>query len=293
MMRASSVAERDGARRRRRRRHGCGASRSASRPASPRRWTGPRPRRCCNERGARWPDAFKRSIGVALKDEEDLAFISAPARRPASRRRRMSDELQLPRAARVFVSFVALLRAQRLCRRAGADDGVPRGDRAARPAQHGCISAAPGIGDAGAAAGAARDLRSAVRHPFPRQRGDRADAGAEATRKWSALQEEGRGEDEPLLGRRSQRVRAAAAARRGAGRRAASRQATTGDALRRSRARPPARLPRRRGHRRMRARRGPWADLRRTLRESMRNDGEVLRLRTAEAPRRGRARSCC
>jgi len=26
--------------------------------------------------GARWPDAFKRSIGVALKDEEDLAFIS-------------------------------------------------------------------------------------------------------------------------------------------------------------------------------------------------------------------------
>jgi MoxR-like ATPase len=26
--------------------------------------------------GTRWPDAFKRSIGVALKDEEDLAFIS-------------------------------------------------------------------------------------------------------------------------------------------------------------------------------------------------------------------------
>src|ERR1700726_4327037 len=30
-----------------------------------------------NKGGARWPDAFKRSIGVALKDEEDLAFISA------------------------------------------------------------------------------------------------------------------------------------------------------------------------------------------------------------------------
>ena len=29
-----------------------------------------------NKGGARWPDAFKRSIGVALKDEEDLAFIS-------------------------------------------------------------------------------------------------------------------------------------------------------------------------------------------------------------------------
>jgi len=29
-----------------------------------------------HERGVRWPDAFKRSIGVALKDEEDLTFIS-------------------------------------------------------------------------------------------------------------------------------------------------------------------------------------------------------------------------
>src|SRR4029077_19323391 len=26
--------------------------------------------------GVRWPDAFKRSIGVALKDEEDLHYIS-------------------------------------------------------------------------------------------------------------------------------------------------------------------------------------------------------------------------
>jgi MoxR-like ATPase len=29
-----------------------------------------------HQRGARWPDAFKRAVGVALKDEEDLAFIS-------------------------------------------------------------------------------------------------------------------------------------------------------------------------------------------------------------------------
>src|ERR1700758_3033129 len=28
-----------------------------------------------NKGGARWPDAFKRSIGVALKDEEDLAYV--------------------------------------------------------------------------------------------------------------------------------------------------------------------------------------------------------------------------
>jgi len=51
-----------------------------------------------------------------------------------------------------------------------------------------------------------------------------------------------------------------------------------GDALRRLAREAPARLPRRRGHRRMRARRGPFADLRRTLRESARNDGEVMRL---------------
>ena len=38
------------------------------------------------------------------------------------------------------------------------------------------------------------------------------------------------------------------------------------------------RLPLRRGHRRVRARRGPFADLRRTLRESVRNDGEFLKL---------------
>jgi uncharacterized protein len=50
------------------------------------------------------------------------------------------------------------------------------------------------------------------------------------------------------------------------------------DALRRLSREAPSRLPQRRGHRRMRARRGPFADLRRTLRDSVRNDGEVLRL---------------
>ena len=29
-----------------------------------------------NRTGARWPEAFRRSIGVALKDEEDLAYVS-------------------------------------------------------------------------------------------------------------------------------------------------------------------------------------------------------------------------
>jgi MoxR-like ATPase len=29
-----------------------------------------------HQRGARWPDAFKRAIGVAIKDEEDLTYVS-------------------------------------------------------------------------------------------------------------------------------------------------------------------------------------------------------------------------
>ena len=40
----------------------------------------------------------------------------------------------------------------------------------------------------------------------------------------------------------------------------------------------PARLPRRPGHRRSRARRGEYFDTRRTLREAVRNDGDVMRL---------------
>src|SRR6202012_4247680 len=50
----------------------------------------------------------------------------------------------------------------------------------------------------------------------------------------------------------------------------------------------PARLPRRRSYRRMRGRRGPLVDLRRTLREAARNDGEVLKL--ARLKRRKRPR---
>jgi hypothetical protein len=30
-----------------------------------------------NRRGAPWPEAFRRAIGAALKDEEDLAFLRA------------------------------------------------------------------------------------------------------------------------------------------------------------------------------------------------------------------------
>jgi uncharacterized protein len=92
------------------------------------------------------------------------------------------------------------------------------------------------------------------------------------------LQEEGRGSDEPFLVEEGNEsgltaTRAEALVVRRFGTRA------SGDALRRLAREAAAKLPRRRGHRRTRARRGAFADLRRTLRESVRNDGEVMRLR--------------
>jgi uncharacterized protein len=91
------------------------------------------------------------------------------------------------------------------------------------------------------------------------------------------LREEGRGEDEtPLIDKTNESGLAAARNEALVARR--FEQRASGDALRRFAREAPARLPRRRGHRRMRARRGPFADLRRTLRDSVRSDGEVLRL---------------
>ncbi|WP_407160743.1 VWA domain-containing protein [Bradyrhizobium sp. STM 3557] len=91
------------------------------------------------------------------------------------------------------------------------------------------------------------------------------------------LQEEGRGEDEtPLTDETKESGLAAARNEALVARR--FEQRATGDALRRFAREARSRLPRRRGHRRMRSRRGPFADLRRTLRDSVRSDGEVLRL---------------
>jgi uncharacterized protein with von Willebrand factor type A (vWA) domain len=59
------------------------------------------------------------------------------------------------------------------------------------------------------------------------------------------------------------------------------------EALRRLAREAPARLPQRRSYRRRRGRRGP-VDLRRTLRDAMRNDGEVLRLTRRQRRQRPR-----
>ena len=186
----------------------------------------------------------------------------------------MSDALQLPRAVRVFVSFVALLRANGF---------------AVAPEQTTAFLAAIGllgprslehIRLAGLATLAPPPERRATYdrlfdlHFRGNEAIERADGEDEEIVR---LQEEGRGEDEPLLADEANESGLAAARAEALVERRFA-QVSTNDALRRLSRGAPARLPRRRGHRRRRARRGPFADLRRTLRESVRNDGEVLRL---------------
>jgi uncharacterized protein len=186
----------------------------------------------------------------------------------------VNGELQLPRAARVFVSFATLLRAN---------------DFAVAPEQTTAFLAAiellgpRGLDDI-------RRAGLATLAPPPERRAtynrlfDIHFVGSEAIDQPGAedeevvrLQEKGRGEDEALLADEANESGLAAARAEALVERRFA-QNTTSEALRRLSREAPARLPRRRGHRRMRAKRGPWADLRRTLRDSVRNDGEVLRL---------------
>ena len=186
----------------------------------------------------------------------------------------MNDEPQLPRAIGVFISFAALLRAngfsiapeQTTAFLAAIDLLGPRS------LEH--------IRRAGLATLAPPPERRAIYHRLF----DLHFRGSDAIERTDGedeeivrLQEQGRGEDEPLLAdEANQSGLAAARAEALVERRFA--QGATSDALRRLSREAPTRLPRRRGHRRRRARRGPFADLRRTLRDSVRNDGEVLRL---------------
>jgi uncharacterized protein len=186
----------------------------------------------------------------------------------------VNDELQLPRAARVFVSFATLLRvnnfaiapAQTTAFLAAIELLGPRGLDEIRRAGLATLAPPP---ERRATYNRLFDIHFVGSEAIDQPGGD----DEEVVR----LQEEGRGEDEALLAdEANESGLAAARAEALVERRFAPN--TTSDALRRLTREAPARLPRRRGHRRMRARRGPWADLRRTLRDSVRNDGEVLRL---------------
>ena len=186
----------------------------------------------------------------------------------------MSDELQLPRAAGVFVSFAALLRAnhfavapeQTTAFLAAIELLGPRGLEEIRRAGLATLAPPP-------------ERRATYNRLFDIHfvGSEEIDQPGAEDEEVVRLQEEGRGEDETLLADEANESGLAAARAEALVERRFA-QNTTSDALRRLSREAPARLPRRRGHRRMRARRGPWADLRRTLRDSVRNDGEVLRL---------------
>ena len=186
----------------------------------------------------------------------------------------MNEAPPLPRAARAFVSFAALLRANGFAIAPEQTTAFleaitllgPRGPEDIRQAGLATLASPP-------ERRATYDLLFRIHFLGGEEIGRDDGEDEEVVR----LQEEGRGDEAPPLadeanesGEMAVRAEALAERRFGPG--------GPGDALRRLAREAPSRLPRRRGHRRMRARRGPWADLRRTLRESARNDGEVMRL---------------
>ncbi len=189
----------------------------------------------------------------------------------------MSDVPTLPRAARAFVTFVALLRAngfaiapeQTTSFLAAIELLGPR-----EPRGH----PAGGPRDAGAAARAARGLRSPVPHPFPR-RARRCLAPRATTRRSCGCRRSGRGEDEPPARRRSQRIRrnggarrrrwSSAASDRGGDERRAAPPGARGARAPAATARPPAHARAARARSRTCAARCARA---------ARNDGEVMRL---------------
>ncbi|WP_298253428.1 VWA domain-containing protein [Bradyrhizobium sp.] len=186
----------------------------------------------------------------------------------------MSEERQLPRAARIFISFVALLRAngfsvapeQTTSFLAAIELLGPRSLEHIRQAGQATLAPPP-------------ERRATYDRLFDIHfRGSEAIERAEGEDEETVrLQEDGRGDNEPPLSDEANESGLAAARAEALVERRFA-QPSVSDALRRLSREASARLPRRRGHRRMRARRGPFADLRRTLRETVRNDGEVLRL---------------
>jgi uncharacterized protein with von Willebrand factor type A (vWA) domain len=197
----------------------------------------------------------------------------------------VSNDLKLPRATQIFVTFVALLRAngfsiapeQTTSFLAAIELLGPRSLEHIRQAGLATLAPPP-------------ERRATYDRLF-----DLHFRGAEAIEQVEGedeetvrLQEERRGEDEPPLADEVNESGLAAARAEALVERRFAHTATS-DPLRRLSREAARRLPKRRGHRRRRARSGPFADLRRTLRDSVRNDGEVLRLgrmRRRQRPRK-------
>lgn len=197
----------------------------------------------------------------------------------------MSEEVTLPLPARVFVAFASLLRLNGFAVAPEQTTAFLQAIALLRPRSLDDVSRA-GL----ATLAPPPERRATYNRLFDLHfRGNEAIEGeSPEDEEVVKLQEEGRGEDEtPLADEANESGLVAARTEALVERRFAER--STAEALRRFVREAPRRLPRRRGHRRMRARRGPFADLRRTLRDSVRSDGEVLklgRLRRRSRPRK-------
>jgi uncharacterized protein len=198
----------------------------------------------------------------------------------------MNSGLQLPRAARVFVSFVALLRAngfavapeQTIAFLSAIELLGPRSLEDIKQAGLATLAPPP-------------ERRTTYDRLFDLHfRGSEAIEHIEEGKEEEIvrLRDEGRGEEELLFSDEANESGLTAARAEALVERRFA-ELSTSAALRRLSREAPRRLPRRRGHRRMRARRGPFADLRRTLRDTVRSDGEILRLvhlKRRQRPRR-------
>ena len=196
----------------------------------------------------------------------------------------MNDDAQLPRAARVFVSFVALLRANGFAIAPEQTTGFLAAIELLGPESLGHIRRA------GLATLAPPPERHATYHRlFDIHFIGHEQLPADGTEDEEIirLQEEGRGDEEPLFADEANESGLTATRTEALVERRFA-QGATGDALRRLSRQAPSRLPRRRGYRHRRARRGPRADLRHALRETVRNDGEILHM--ARLRRRTRLR---
>jgi len=185
------------------------------------------------------------------------------------------SEQPLPKATQTFVSFVSLLRLNGFAVAPEQTFAFLAAIQLLGP------SSLDDIRRAGLATLAPPPERHATYHLlFDIHFLDRQDAEQKGADEQDIvrLQEEGRGAFEPLAaeeqnesGLAASRTEALVARRFG--------DAIPADPLRRLAREAASRLPRRRGHRRMRVRSGNLVDLRRTLRDSLRSDGEILKLR--------------
>src|SRR3954452_11903498 len=197
----------------------------------------------------------------------------------------MSEVDALPRAAKPFVSFVNLLRTNGFV---------------IAPEQTASFLAAvtllgprhpEDIRRAGLATLAPPPERRATYDALFRIHflGEGADdlGGADEDDETVRVQDDQRGEDEPLLSNEANESGQAATGTEALVERRFA-LSDRDEALRKLLREAPARLPRRRSYRRMRGRRGPLVDLRRTLRDAARNDGEVLKLSRLKRSKRPR-----